>query len=56
MNTTLISNNEIFIYNHQDANIKIAVRLEETDWLHQAQFYDLEQKLKATSSEFMVAL
>jgi hypothetical protein len=43
---------EILIYQNQDGNIKIDVRLEdETVWLTQAQLCDLFQKSKATISE-----
>jgi hypothetical protein len=43
---------EILIYQNQEGNIKIDVRLEEeTVWLTQAQLCDLFQKSKATISE-----
>jgi len=43
---------EILIYQNQEGNIKIDVRLEEeTVWLTQAQICDLFQKSKATISE-----
>jgi len=43
---------EILIYQNQDGNIKIDVRLEqETVWLTQAQLCELFQKSKATISE-----
>jgi hypothetical protein len=43
---------EILIYENQDGNIKIDVRLEqETVWLSQAQLCELFQKSKATISE-----
>ena len=43
---------EILIYQNQDGNIKIDVRLEDgTVWLTQAQLCDLFQKSKATISE-----
>ncbi|MGB3078659.1 MAG: virulence RhuM family protein [Saprospiraceae bacterium] len=43
---------EILLYQNQDGNIKIDVRLEEeTVWLTQAQLCDLFQKSKATISE-----
>lgn len=45
-------NSEIIIYQNNDGNIKIDVRLEdETVWLSQAQIGDLFQKSKATISE-----
>ena len=45
-------NSEIIIYQNQDGNIKIDVRLEEeTVWLTQAQLCELFQKSKATISE-----
>lgn len=45
-------NSEILIYQNQDGNIKIDVRLDdETVWLTQAQLCDLFQKSKATISE-----
>jgi hypothetical protein len=45
-------NSEIIIYQNNDGNIKIDVRLEdETVWLSQAQICDLFQKSKATISE-----
>lgn len=45
-------NSEILIYQNQDGNIKIDVRLEEeTVWLTQAQMQELFQKSKATISE-----
>lgn len=45
-------NNNILIYQNQDGNIKIDVRLdEETVWLTQAQMQELFQKSKATISE-----
>jgi|SRR5690606_2567336 len=45
-------NGEILIYQNQDGNIKIDVRLqEETVWLTQAQLCELFQKSKATISE-----
>lgn len=45
-------NSEIIIYQNQEGNIKIDVRLqEETVWLTQAQLCDLFQKSKATISE-----
>ena len=45
-------NSEIIIYQNQEGNIKIDVRLhEETAWLTQAQLCDLFQKSKATISE-----
>jgi hypothetical protein len=45
-------NSEIIIYQNQDGNIKIDVRLEEdTVWLTQAQLCTLFQKSKATISE-----
>jgi hypothetical protein len=43
---------EIILYQNQEGNIKIDVRLEdETVWLSQAQLCDLFQKSKATISE-----
>jgi len=43
---------EILIYQNQEGNIKVDVRLEEeTVWLTQAQICDLFQKSKATISE-----
>ena len=43
---------EILIYQNQDGNIKIDVRLEEeTIWLSQLQICELFQKSKATISE-----
>ena len=43
---------EILIYQNQEGNMKIDVRLEEeTDWLSQAQICELFQKSKATVSE-----
>lgn len=46
------SNSEIVIYQNQDGNIRIDVRLEEeTVWLTQAQLCELFQKSKATVSE-----
>ena len=43
---------EILIYQNQEGNIKIDVRLEEeTVWLTQAQICELFQKSKATISE-----
>lgn len=43
---------EILIYQNQEGNIKIDLRLEEeTVWLSQAQICDLFQKSKATISE-----
>ena len=43
---------EILIYQNQEGNIKIDVRLEEeTVWLTQAQLCELFQKSKATISE-----
>ena len=43
---------EILMYQNQDGNIKIDVRLEEeTVWLTQAQICELFQKSKATISE-----
>ncbi len=45
-------NSDIIIYQNQEGNIKIDVRLEEdTVWLTQAQLCDLFQKSKATISE-----
>lgn len=45
-------NSNILIYQNQDGNIKIDVRLdEETVWLTQAQMQELFQKSKATISE-----
>lgn len=45
-------NSSILIYENQDGNIKIDVRLdEETVWLTQAQMQELFQKSKATISE-----
>lgn len=45
-------NSNILIYENQDGNIKIDVRLEEeTVWLTQAQMQELFQKSKATISE-----
>jgi len=45
-------NSEIVMYQNQDGNIKIDVRLEEeTAWLTQAQLCELFQKSKATISE-----
>jgi hypothetical protein len=45
-------NSEIIIYQNNDGNIKIDVRLEdETVWLSQAQICELFQKSKATISE-----
>jgi hypothetical protein len=45
-------NSEILIYQNQDGNIKIDVRLEnETVWLTQAQMQNLFGKSKATISE-----
>lgn len=45
-------NSEILIYQNQDGNIKIDVRLEEeTVWLTQSQLCELFQKSKATISE-----
>jgi hypothetical protein len=47
-----MSNSEIIIYQNQDGNIKIDVRLqEETVWLTQTQLCELFQKSKATISE-----
>jgi hypothetical protein len=47
-----MTNSEILIYQNQDGNIKIDVRLEEeTVWLTQAQLCELFQKSKATISE-----
>lgn len=47
-----MNNSEIIIYQNQDGNIKIDVRLEEeTVWLTQAQICELFQKSKATISE-----
>lgn len=45
-------NSEIVIYQNNEGDIKLDVRLEEeTIWLTQAQLYDLFQKSKATNSE-----
>ncbi len=47
-----MSKGEIILYQNQEGNIKIDVRLEdETVWLSQAQLCDLFQKSKATISE-----
>lgn len=47
-----MNNSDILIYQNQDGNIKIDVRLEEeTVWLTQAQLCELFQKSKATVSE-----
>lgn len=47
-----MSSSEIIIYQNQEGNIKIDVRLEEeTVWLTQAQLCELFQKSKATISE-----
>ena len=47
-----MSTGEIILYQNQDGNIKIDVRLEdETVWLSQAQLCELFQKSKATISE-----
>lgn len=47
-----MNNSNILIYQNQDGNIKIDVRLdEETVWLTQAQLCELFQKSKATISE-----
>jgi hypothetical protein len=47
-----MNNSEIIIYQNQEGNIKIDVRLEEeTVWLTQAQLCELFQKSKATISE-----
>ena len=43
---------EILIYQNQDGNIKVDVRLEEeTVWITQAQMCELFQKSKSTISE-----
>lgn len=45
-------NSDILIYQNQEGNIKVDVRLEEeTVWLTQAQLCELFQKSKATISE-----
>lgn len=47
-----MNNSEILIYQNQDGNIKIDVRLDEdTVWLTQVQLCELFQKSKATISE-----
>ena len=47
-----MNNGEILIYQNQDGNIKIDVRLEnETVWLTQAQICEMFQKSKSTVSE-----
>jgi hypothetical protein len=47
-----MKDDQILIYQNQDGNIKIDVRLEEeTVWLSQGQLQDLSQKSKATISE-----
>lgn len=47
-----MNNSDILIYQNQDGNIKIDVRLEEESvWLTQAQICELFQKSKATVSE-----
>jgi hypothetical protein len=47
-----MNNSELLIYQNQEGNIKVDVRLEEeTVWLTQAQLCDLFQKSKATISE-----
>jgi hypothetical protein len=47
-----MKDDQILIYQNQDGNIKIDVRLEEeTVWLSQGQLQDLFQKSKATISE-----
>jgi hypothetical protein len=48
-------NSDIIIYQNEDGNIKIDVRLEEeTVWLTQAQLCELFQKSKATVSEHII--
>ena len=51
---TNMNTGEILLYQNQDGNIKIDVRLEEeTVWLTQAQLCELFQKSKATVSEHL---
>ena len=48
-------NSDIIIYQNEEGNIKIDVRLEEeTVWLTQAQLCELFQKSKATVSEHII--
>ena len=50
-----MQNSDIIIYQNEEGNIKIDVRLEEeTVWLTQAQLCELFQKSKATVSEHII--